>query len=164
MLLTEFGCEEPQFVRRQLVRPYQPWRYVAITAESPCFLIERDHEDHGTASLLRAYLVPSAEELLQVVEHVGHADCRVYKVGLTGRAGVHSQLDPISALHSYMVDGVQWFSYEAQDGAIHPCLPGQPKVDISADWTIEWRANPRSISQCTPALAKPAAKLAEVTL
>ncbi|MEF9339762.1 hypothetical protein V4889_00955 [Ralstonia solanacearum species complex bacterium KE101] len=143
MLLTEFGCEEQQSVRRQLVRPYQPWRYVAITAESPCFLIERDRHHHDAASLLSAYLVPSAEELLQVVDYLGHDDCRVYKVGLSGGAGTHSRLDPINALHSYTADGVQWFSYEVQDGVIYPCLPGQPKADTRADWAIEWKASVR---------------------
>lgn len=146
MLLTEIGFEERQPVRNQLVRPYQAWRYVAITGESSCFLIERDCRSHDIASLLSAYLVPSAEELLQVVEYLGHGDCRVYKVGLSGGAGGYSQLDPINALHSYTAGGAQWFSYEAQDGAIYPCLPGQPKVDTGADWTIEWRASLRSIS------------------
>lgn len=145
MLLTEFGCEEPQSVRQQLVRPYQGWRYVGITGESPCFLIERDRQDHGAASLLSAYLVPSAEELLQVIEFLGQ-DCRVCKVDLSGMSGVHSQLDPIKALHSYKADGVQWFGYEGQDGAIHPCLPWQPKAETSADWTIEWKASSRSVS------------------
>lgn len=146
MLLTEFGCEEPQSVRQQLVRPYQPWRYVAITEESPCFLIERDRADHGAVSLLSAYLVPSAEELLQVVEYLGHDGCRVYKVGLSGRTGAHSRLDPVDALHSYTAAGVRWFSYEAENGAMHPCLPGQPKADTRADWTVEWRSSTRSVS------------------
>lgn len=146
MLLTEFGCEESQAVRRHLVRPYQPWRYVAITSESPCFLIERDPLDHGNNSLLSAYLVPSAEELLQIVEYLGHSACRVYKVDLAGKAKVPSQLAPITALHSYMTGGVQWFSYEGQDGAIYPCLSGQPKADASAARVIEWRSSVRSAS------------------
>nr|CUV44893.1 Hypothethical protein [Ralstonia solanacearum] len=146
MLLTEFGCEESQAVRRHLVHPYQPWRYVAITVESPCFLIERDRGDRGADSLLSAYLVPSAEELLQIVEYLGHGACRVYKVVLAGKAERRSQLDPITALHSYTAGGVQWFSCEGQDGAIHPCLPGQPKADTGAVWVTEWRASVRSVS------------------
>lgn len=146
MLLTEFGCEESQAVRRHLVRPYQPWRYVGITGESPCFLIERDRHDHGANSLLNAYLVPSAEELLQIVEYIGRGACRVYRVALAGNAEAPSQLDPITVLHSYTVGGVQWFAYEGQDGAIHPCLPGQPKADTGAVWVAEWRASVRSVS------------------
>lgn len=146
MLLTEIGCEESQAVRRHLVRPYQPWRYVGITGESPCFLIERDCHDHGADSLLNAYLVPSAEELLQIVEYVGRGTCRVYRVALAGKAHVPSQLDPIMVVHSYTAGGVRWFAYEGRDGAIHPCLPGQPKADNRAVWVAEWKASDRSIS------------------
>jgi len=101
---------------------------VAITSESPCFLIERDRPGHGAASLLSAYLVPSAEELLQVIEFLGQ-DCRVCKVDLSGNSGEHSQLDPIKALHSYKADGVQWFGYEGQDGAIHTQCPWHPETE-----------------------------------
>lgn len=144
MLLTELGCEELQPVRQRLVHPYQPWRYVAITAEAPCFLIERGRLDQGAASLLSAYLVASPEQLLQIVEFLGH-DCRVYKVHLSGSTGSPSQLDPLKALYSYATGGPQWFSYQTQGGAIHPCLPWQPKAEISADWTIEWMASQRSL-------------------
>ena len=146
MLLTEFGAEESQAVRRHLVRPYQPWRYVGITGESPCFLIERDRTDHRADSLLSAYLVPSAEQLLEIVEFLGYGACRVYKVALAGKGEGRSQLEPITALHSYTAGGVQWFSYEGHDGAIHPCLPGQPKADTGAVWVTEWRASVRSVS------------------
>lgn len=149
MLLTELGCEEVRPARQQLVHPYQPWRYVAITAESPCFLIERGGLDHGVPSLLSAYLVPSPEELLQIVEFLGH-DCRVYKVGLYGSAGAPSQLDPLKALFSYAAGGPQWFSYQTEDGAILPCFPWQPKAETSADWTIEWAASPRSLQRKSP--------------
>jgi hypothetical protein len=119
MLLIQPSWEDRQPARRLLVSPFQPVRCVAVSSESPCFLVQPrigGRNDDG-------------------LEHTF-----IYKIRAQVDAADARPLDLISAISSYRNGKMKWFAYANREGSVMPCLPWQPSPDDESELTIEWQA------------------------
>lgn len=138
MLLTEISWEVEDSVLRGLV-PYQPWRYVGISLESPCFLVKWSQHHHGEQPLLKNFLVAKPEDVLQMIGLLGVSDCRVYWLHIPRDDEECSRLEPVHAIKSYCLNGVTWFNHIDADGVAHPSsLSWQPAPEADTTMTTEW--------------------------
>ncbi|MCO5397779.1 hypothetical protein [Ralstonia soli] len=139
MLLTEYGFEEHSPGRKRSVQRFQAWRYVGISTESTCFLVDRGTDFLGTEIKMRMQLCASATELLEVLDRLGSAGHRVYWLNCTDELGQNCQLPSVVALFRYTVGGATWFAFMSQDGTTHLCGIEQPEPDDSG-WVMVWAA------------------------
>lgn len=139
MLLTQTTWQENNPVRRHLVSPYIAFRCVAVSSESPCFLIQHASEDLKEDSLpVRAYLVTKAEDVLEVVAQLEAGRSRVYAFQTQPTEDERCVMNVVTDIRSYCEDGVTWFSYVTTDGAVTPCLPWQPRARSDHQLKVEW--------------------------
>ena len=139
MLLTQTTWEEKNPVRRQLVSPYNAFRCVAVSGESPCFLIQHTREDIEDDQLpVGTYLVTKAEDVLEVVAQLEAGRSRVYAFQTRPKGDERCVMNAIADIRSYCEDGVTWFSYVTTDGTITPCLPWQPRAGSDHQLKVEW--------------------------
>ena len=139
MLLTQTTWEEKNPVRRQLVSPYVAFRCVAVSGQSPCFLIHQYRQDFEEDAMpVGAYLVATPEDLLEVVGQLDAECSRVYAIQTQHEASEGCAMNAVTVLGTYRANGVRWFSYVTADGAITPCLPWQPRAGADSEWRIEW--------------------------
>jgi hypothetical protein len=138
MLLTRMHWEERQAARRRMVSPNIAWHRVALSSLGPCFLIECERESLDDSIFLSAYLVPSAEDLVETLEELEPGRCRVYRLRLSADEGVDSQLEPIHAVYSYLAAQAPWYSYVDANGVTRPCQNWQPETDIGTTFEIKW--------------------------
>ena len=138
MLLTEHGFEERTPIRSPAVQRYQAWRYVAISAESTCFLIDRGATDAGSAAGARAQLCASGAELLDSLDRLGNGDHRVYWLDFC--EGARCRLSSVVALFRYTKEGAWWFDFLSEDGIVRSCADRQPPPTDDSGWTMVWAA------------------------
>jgi hypothetical protein len=141
MLLIQPSWEDRQPARRLLVSPFQPVRCVAVSSESPCFLVQPrigGRNDDGLE--VHAYLVATPEDLLDVIADMDVEHTFIYKIRAQVDAADARPLDLISAISSYRNGKMKWFAYANREGSVMPCLPWQPSPDDESELTIEWQA------------------------
>lgn len=138
MLLTEYGFEERSPGRPLSAKRFQAWRYVGISSESTCFLIDRGTASLGTEIKMRLQLCASATELLEILDRLGSAEHHVYWLDFSDDVQ-NCQLPSVVALFRYTVGGATWFVFMSHDGKTHPCSVQQPEPDESG-WVMVWAA------------------------
>jgi len=139
MLLTQTTWEENNPVRRQLVSPYAAFRCVAVSTQSPCFLIHHNQQDFEDDSVpVGAYLVTKPEDVLEVVAQLEAERSHVYVIQTRPEADERCVMNAVIAIRSYCEDGVTWFSYVTVDGTITPCHSWQPRARSESPWRVEW--------------------------
>lgn len=139
MLLTEIGFEERTLGHQHPVQRFLAWRYVGISTESTCFLIDRGAESRGTEVKMRMQLCASATELLDVLDRLGNVEHSVYWLDTSNGQGQNCRLSSVVALFRYTAGGATWFAFMSQDGTTHPCSANQPDPDDSG-WGMVWAA------------------------
>jgi len=140
MLLTEYGFEERSLRSPHPAQRFQAWRYVGISTESTCFLIDRGADQPGAEAGARARLCASASELLDSLDRLGNVDHCVYWLDFSEAAEQSCRLMPIVALFRYASTGATWFYFMSQDGTIYSCDRGQPDPASDSGWTMVWAA------------------------
>lgn len=139
MLLTQTTWEEKNPVRRQLFSPYTAFRCVAVSSESPCFLVQHTRDESEEDSLpVGTYLMTKAEDVLEVVGQLEGGCSRVYAFPTQPMEAERCVMSAIADIRSYCEDGVTWFSYATTDGTIIPCLPWQPRASSDHQLKVEW--------------------------
>jgi len=122
MLLTEYGFEERSAARQHPTQRFQAWRYVGISTESTCFLVDSCIDQPGVETTARAKLCASASELLDSLDRLGNVEHRVYWLDFSEGNELSCRLMAIVALFRYATSGATWFNFMAQDGTMHACL------------------------------------------
>lgn len=140
MLLTEHGFEERTPIRQRTVQRFQAWRYVAISAESTCFLIVRDTTGSSFASGARAQLCASGAELLDSLDRLGGGEHSVYWLDFSEEGEPCCHLSSVVALFRYTKEGAMWFDFLSEDGIVRSCADQQPAPADDSGWVMVWAA------------------------
>jgi len=138
MLLTEYGFEERLPARQHPAQRFQAWRYVGISTESTCFLIDSGADQPGVETGARARLCASASELLDSLDRLGNVDHCVYWLDFSEEEARSCRLMPVVALFRYASTGATWFNFMSHDGTIHSCDSHQPDPANDSGWTMVW--------------------------
>ncbi|SOF00945.1 hypothetical protein SAMN05446635_9021 [Burkholderia sp. OK233] len=106
MLLTHVQWAESNAAKQKLSAPHRPWRCVGLSAESPIFFVDLLWGPDNPDQAIRSVLVPSPEELVEMVTEVGSSRCRVFHLGVAnGRPDAQPALTEVKAIRSHREPG-----------------------------------------------------------
>lgn len=148
MLLTHAQWAESNPARQKLSAPHRAWRCVGISAESPIFFVDLLWGSDNPDQAIRSVLVPSPEELVEIVTEVGSSRCRVFHLGLAdGRSNEQPALTEVKALRSHREPGspVKWYVYVDAQGCQHACCPWSPHAKETSMWEEELALDTRAL-------------------
>jgi hypothetical protein len=139
MLLTQASWEDKNPARSKLFSPYTAFRCVAVPPT--CFLIQSRRKVQEDEYPVDTFLATTAEDLLEIVNQLD-ATSRIFVISTRIAEDGECVSQPLSSIHSYVADGLRWYSYQTSDGNLTQFLPWQRGPDAETLWTTEWSCKP----------------------
>jgi hypothetical protein len=139
MLLTQSSWEDKNPARSKLLTPYTALRCIAVPPT--CFLIQSGRSAKLDEYPVDTFLAATAEDVLEIADQLD-ANSRIFVINTRMNAGGECVTQRISSIHSYVVDGVRWYAYQAFEGKLTYFLPWQRHASEETQWTTEWSSEP----------------------
>lgn len=123
MLVTDVSWSEYHPVRRALVKPFQPWRCVGWTDETPNFLAFVSRTRHGSDLQPDGMLISGLEALLEIASQWEPGSFTVYALDRSesDSATSLSRVTGIWRERDATLEKGPWLWYSTNHGEMKPC-------------------------------------------